>query len=317
MEIYKLSNFWKNKNISITGGHGFLGKYLKKKLEQKNCNNISLVEHEKYNLVINKDVKRMYDDLKPNIVFHLAAVVGGIEINQKNPGKFFYENAMINLQVMHEGYLHKIEKIISIGTVSIYPENAPLPFNEKNICEGYPEEANAPYGIAKRIMHVQSSSYRKQYGYNSILLLLTNLFGPEDNFNPQSSHVVASLIKKFHDAKINNKKEAVVWGDGESTRDFCYVEDIAEGIVLAAEKYNKSDPVNLASGNEISIKKLALFIKKQIGYEGNILWDSSKPSGPKRRVIDINKAKNEFGYRVTTSLEKGIKKTVDWYINQT
>ena len=310
-------NFWKNKNISITGGHGFLGKYLKKKLEQRNCNNISLVERDKYNLVINKDVKRMYDDLKPDIVFHLAAVVGGIEINQKNPGKFFYENAMINLQVMHEGYLRKIEKIISIGTVSIYPENAPLPFNEKNIWEGYPEEANAPYGIAKRIMHVQSSSYRKQYGYNSILLLLTNLFGPEDNFNPQSSHVVASLIKKFHDAKINNKKEAVVWGDGESTRDFCYVEDIAEGIVLAAEKYNKSDPVNLASGNEISIKKLALFIKKQIGYEGNILWDSSKPSGPKRRVIDINKAKNEFGYQVTTSLEDGIKKTVDWYISQT
>ena len=310
-------DFWKNKNISITGGHGFLGKYLKKTLEQRNCNNISLVEREKYNLIINKDVKRMYDDLKPDIVFHLAAVVGGIEINQKNPGKFFYENAMINLQVIHEGYLHKIEKIISIGTVSIYPENAPLPFNEKNIWEGYPEEANAPYGIAKRIMHVQSSSYRKQYGYNSILLVLTNLFGPEDNFNPQSSHVVASLIKKFHDAKINNKKEAVVWGDGETTRDFCYVEDIAEGIVLAAEKYNKSDPVNLASGNEISIKKLALLIKKQIGYEGNILWDSSKPSGPKRRVIDINKAKNEFGYQVTTSLEEGIKKTVDWYINQT
>ena len=317
MKIYKLSNFWRNKNVSITGGHGFLGKYLKKKLEQKNCNKISLVEREKYNLVINKDVKSMYDDLKPDIVFHLAAVVGGIEINQKNPGKFFYENAMINLQVMHEGYLHKIEKIISIGTVSIYPENAPLPFNEKNIWEGYPEEANAPYGIAKRIMHVQSGSYRKQYGYNSILLILTNLFGPGDNFNPQSSHVIASLIKKFHDAKINNKKEVVVWGNGESTRDFCYVEDIAEGIVLAAEKYNKSDPVNLASGNEISIKKLALFIKKQIGYEGNILWDSSKPSGPKRRVIDINKAKNEFGYRVTTSLEKGIKKTVDWYINQT
>ena len=317
MEIYKLSNFWRNKNVSITGGHGFLGKYLKKKLEQRNCNKISLVEREKYNLVINKDVKRMYDDLKPDIVFHLAAVVGGIEINQKNPGKFFYENAMINLQVIHESYLHKIEKIISIGTVSIYPENAPLPFNEKNIWEGYPEEANAPYGIAKRIMHVQSSSYRKQYGYNSILLLLTNLFGPEDNFNPQSSHVVASLIKKFHDAKINNKKEAVVWGDGESTRDFCYVEDIAEGIVLAAEKYNKSDPVNLASGNEISIKKLALLIKKQIGYEGSILWDSSKPSGPKRRVIDINKAKNEFGYQVTTSLEEGIKKTVDWYISQT
>ena len=189
-----MSNFWKNKNISITGGHGFLGKYLKKKLEERDCKKISLVDRKKYDLVINKDVKRMYDEQKPNIVFHLAAVVGGIEINQKNPGKFFYENAMINLQVMHEGYLHKTEKIISIGTVSLYPANAPLPFKEKDIWEGYPEEANAPYGIAKRIMHVQSSSYRKQYGYNSILLLLTNLFGPDDNFDPNSSHVIASLI---------------------------------------------------------------------------------------------------------------------------
>ena len=310
-----MSNFWKNKNISITGGHGFLGKYLKKKLEERDCKKISLVDRKKYDLVINKDVKRMYDEQKPNIVFHLAAVVGGIEINQKNPGKFFYENAMINLQVMHEGYLHKTEKIISIGTVSLYPANAPLPFKEKDIWEGYPEEANAPYGIAKRIMHVQSSSYRKQYGYNSILLLLTNLFGPDDNFDPNSSHVIASLIKKFYDAKKNNNKEVVVWGSGESTRDFCYVEDVAEGIVLAAEKYNKSEPVNLASGQETSIKKLALIIKKQIGYEGNIVWDTNKPSGPQRRVIDINKAKKEFGYKITTSLEDGIKKTVDWYVN--
>ena len=316
MEIYKLSNFWRNKNVSITGGHGFLGKYLKKKLEQKNCNKISLVEREKYNLVINKDVKSMYDDLKPDIVFHLAAVVGGIEINQKNPGKFFYENAMINLQVMHEGYLHKIEKIISIGTVSIYPENAPLPFNEKNIWEGYPEEANAPYGIAKRIMHVQSTSYRRQYGFNSILLILTNLYGPQDNFNPETSHVIAALIKKFYDAKINNKKEVIVWGNGEATRDFCYVEDIAEGIILAAEKYNKSDPINLASGKEIKVKKIALLIKKKIGYMGNIVWDSSKPAGSKRRKININKAKNEFGYKVMTSLEEGIQKTIDWYIKK-
>ena len=311
-----MSNFWKNKNISITGGHGFLGKYLKKKLEQTNCNKISLVEREKYNLVINKDVKRMYDDLKPDIVFHLAAVVGGIEINQKNPGKFFYENAMINLQVIHESYLHKIEKIISIGTVSIYPENAPLPFNEKNIWDGYPEEANAPYGIAKRIMHVQSSSYRKQYGYNSILLLLTNLFGPEDNFNPQSSHVVASLIKKFHDAKINNKKEAVVWGDGESTRDFCYVEDIAEGIVLAAEKYDDFLPINLGTEEEISIKQLAKLISELMKFDGEITWDTSKPNGQPRRCVSNKKAREKLNFKPEISLTEGLRRTIEWYTAQ-
>ena len=311
-----MSNFWKNKSVSITGGNGFLGKHVIKRLKQRNCKKISIVDHKKYNLVDGRDVQRMYDDQKPDIIFHLAAVVGGIGINQKNPGKFFYENAMINLQVIHGAYINKVKKIISIGTVSVYPKNAPIPFNEKDIWEGFPDTINAPYGIAKRIMHVQSTSYRRQYGFNSILLILTNLYGPQDNFNPETSHVIAALIKRFYDAKINNEKEVTVWGNGESTRDFCYVEDIAEGIVLAAEKYNKSDPVNLASGNEISIKKLALFIKKQIGYEGNILWDSSKPSGPKRRVIDINKAKNEFGYRVTMSLEKGIKKTIDWYLGQ-
>ena len=309
-----MSNFWENKNVSITGGDGFLGKYVRKKLEQRNCKKISVVDHKKYNLVDIRGVKRMYDDQKPNIVFHLAAVVGGIEVNQKNPGRFFYENALINLQVMHGAYLNKVEKIISIGTVSVYPKNAPLPFNEKNIWEGFPEITNAPYGIAKRIMHVQSTSYRSQYGFNSILLILTNLYGPQDNFNPETSHVIAALIKRFYDAKKNNKKEVIVWGNGESTRDFCYIEDIAEGIVLAAEKYNKSDPINLASGKEIKIKKIAFFIKKKIGYKGNIIWDGNKPVGPKRRKININKAKNEFGYKVTTSLEEGIKKTIDWYM---
>ena len=311
-----MSNFWENKNVSITGGDGFLGKYVRKKLEQRNCKKISVVDHKKYNLVDIRGVKRMYDDQKPDIVFHLAAVVGGIEVNQKNPGRFFYENALINLQVMHEAYLNKVEKIISIGTVSVYPKNATLPFNEKNIWEGFPEITNAPYGIAKRIMHVHSTSYRSQYGFNSILLILTNLYGPQDNFNPETSHVIAALIKRFYDAKKNNKKEVIVWGDGESTRDFCYVEDIAEGIVLAAEKYNKSDPINLASGKEIKIKKISFFIKKKIGYEGNIIWDSNKPVGPKRRKININKAKNEFSYKVTTSLEEGIQKTIDWYIKK-
>ena len=311
-----MSNFWKNKSVSITGGNGFLGKHVIKRLKQRNCKKISIVDHKKYNLLNGRDVQRMYDDQKPDIVFHLAAVVGGIGINQKNPGKFFYENAMINLQVIHGAYINKAEKIISIGTVSVYPKNAPLPFSEKNIWEGFPDTINAPYGIAKRIMHVQSTSYRRQYGFNSILLILTNLYGPQDNFNPETSHVIAALIKKFYDAKINNKKEVIVWGNGESTRDFCYVEDIAEGIILAAEKYNKSDPINLASGKEMKVKKIALLIKKKIGYMGNIVWDSNKPVGSKRRKININKAKNEFGYKVMTSLEEGIQKTIDWYIKK-
>lgn len=309
-----MSNFLKNKNIIITGGSGFLGQYLKKRLEKRNCKKISVVNHKEYDLVNNNEVKKMYRDLKPDIVFHLAAVVGGIEINQKNPGKFFYENAMMNLQVIHEGYLNKIEKIICTGTVSAYPANSTLPFNEKNIWDGFPEEANAPYGIAKRIMHVQSSSYKKQYGFNSIVLLLTNLFGPGDNFNPDSSHVIAALIKKFYEAKKNNNEEVVVWGDGSSTRDFCYVDDIAEGIILAAEKYNKSEPVNLASGNETKIKEIAELIKEKIRYKGKIIWDSAKPSGPQRRAVDISKAKKEFNYQVNTSLKEGISKTVDWYI---
>ena len=311
-----MSNFWKNKSVSITGGNGFLGKHVIKRLKQRNCKKISIVDHKKYNLVDGRDIQRMYDDQKPDIIFHLAAVVGGIGINQKNPGKFFYENAMINLQVIHGAYINKVKKIISIGTVSVYPKNAPIPFNEKDIWEGFPDTINAPYGIAKRIMHVQSTSYRRQYGFNSILLILTNLYGPQDNFNPETSHVIAALIKKFYDAKINNKKEVIVWGNGESTRDFCYVEDIAEGIILAAEKYNKSDPINLASGKEIKVKKIALLIKKKIGYEGNIVWDNSKPAGSKRRKININKAKNEFSYKVTTSLEEGIQKTIDWYIKK-
>ena len=311
-----MSNFLENKKISVTGGEGFLGQFVIKRLKKRNCKKISIVEHKKYNLVDSKDVIKMYHDQKPDIVFHLAAIVGGIEINQKNPGKFFYENAMINLQVVHEGYLNNIKKIISTGTVSAYPANAPLPFNEKNIWDGFPEEANAPYGIAKRIMHVQSNSYKKQYGFNSILLLLTNLYGPGDNFNPDSSHVIAALIRKFYEAKIKEKKEVIIWGNGKATRDICFVEEVAEGIVQAAQNYNNSDPINLASGNETTIKEIAEIIKKKIGYKGNIVWDETKPSGPKRRFVDISKAKKEFGYRVTTSLEEGINKTIDWYIGK-
>ncbi len=311
-----MSNFFKKKRVTITGGQGFLGQFIKKNLEKKDCKEISVVKHKEYNLVSMEDVKKMYRDQKPDIVFHLAATVGGIGINKKNPGKFFYENVMMNLQVIHEGYLNGIEKIISAGSVSSYPANTPLPFNEKNLWNGFPEDGASSYGIAKRIIHTQSTGYREQYKFNSILLLLTNLYGPNDNFNPDSSHVIASLIKKFYDAKIKNKKEVVVWGTGEATRDFCFVEDVADGIILAAEKYNHTDPVNLASGKETTIKEIALNIKKNIGFQGEIIWDTKMPTGPKRRVVDISKAKKEFGFMIKTSMEDGIKKTIDWYIKQ-
>lgn len=309
-----MSKFWENKKISITGGNGFLGKHLTKALEAKNPKKISIVKHQDYDLVNNNDVVKMYKDQKPDVVFHLAATVGGIGINKKNPGKFFYENAIMNLQVIHNAYLNNVKKIISIGTVSVYPENSPVPFLEKDIWKGYPEETNAPYGIAKRIMHTHSLSYRKQYDFNSIMLILTNLYGPMDNFKIESSHVVAALIERFYDAKKNNTKEVSVWGNGNSTRDFCYIEDIVSGIVLAAEKYDDSKPINLASGKETTIKEVAEIIKKQIGFKGKIIWDENMPIGPNRRNVSIELAKEKINYNPKVSLEDGIKKTIDWYL---
>ncbi len=309
-----MSKFWENKNVSITGGNGFLGKHLTKALETKNPKKISIVKHEDYDLVNNNDVVKMYKDQKPDIVFHLAATVGGIGINKRNPGQFFYVNAIMNLQVIHNAYLNNVEKIISIGTVSVYPENSPVPFLEDDIWKGYPEETNAPYGIAKRIMHTHSLSYRKQYNFNSIMLILTNLYGPMDNFKLDSSHVVAALIDRFYNAKKNNLKEVSVWGNGNSTRDFCYIEDIVSGIILAAEKYNDSKPINLASGTETTIKEIAEIIKSQIGYGGKIIWDKNMPIGPNRRNVSIDLAREKINYNPKVSLDAGIKKTIDWYL---
>ena len=310
-----MSDFWKNKNISVTGGNGFLGKHLIKLLTKKNPSKISIVDHKDYDLIKNDDVVRMYKDQKPDIVFHLAATVGGISVNQRNPGKFFYENAIMNLQVIHNAYISNVEKIISIGTVSVYPENSPIPFLENNIWNGYPEPTNAPYGIAKRIMHTHSISYRKQYNFNSIMLILTNLYGPDDNFKKDTSHVIAALIRRFYEAKQNNEKEVTVWGDGDSTRDFCYIEDIATGIILAAESYNDSEPINLASGKETTIKEIATIIKNQIDYKGKILWDKNMPVGPNRRNVSIELARKKIKFNPKISLEEGVKKTVDWYIS--
>ena len=310
-----MSDFWKNKNVSVTGGNGFLGKHLIRLLSQKNPKKISIVDHKDYDLVNNNDVIRFYKDQKPNLVFHLAATVGGIGVNQRNPGKFFYDNSMMNLQVIHNAYVSNVEKIISIGTVSVYPENSPVPFLEENIWNGYPESTNAPYGIAKRIMHTHSLSYRKQYDFNSIMVILTNLYGPDDNFKKDTSHVIAALIRRFFEAKKNNAEEVVVWGNGNSTRDFCYIEDIASGIISAAENYDESMPINLASGKEITIKEIAEIIKKEIGYKGKIIWDKDMPIGPNRRNVSIDLAKKKINFNPKISIKEGIKKTVDWYIN--
>ena len=310
-----MSDFWENKNVSVTGGNGFLGKHLIRLLSQKNPKKISIVDHKDYDLVNNNDVIRFYKDQKPNLVFHLAATVGGIGVNQRNPGKFFYDNSMMNLQVIHNAYVSYVEKIISFGTVSVYPENSPVPFLEENIWNGYPESTNAPYGIAKRIMHTHSLSYRKQYDFNSIMVILTNLYGPDDNFKKDTSHVIAALIRRFFEAKKNNAEEVVVWGNGNSTRDFCYIEDIASGIISAAENYNESMPINLASGKEITIKEIAEIIKKEIGYKGKIIWDKDMPIGPNRRNISIDLANKKINFNPKISIKEGIKKTVDWYIN--
>lgn len=310
-----MSDFWKNKNVSVTGGNGFLGKHLIRLLSQKNPKKISIVDHKDYDLVNNNDVIRFYKDQKPNLVFHLAATVGGIDVNQRNPGKFFYDNAMMNLQVIHNAYVSNVEKIISIGTVSVYPENSPVPFLEENIWNGYPESTNAPYGIAKRIMHTHSLSYRKQYDFNSIMVILTNLYGPDDNFKKDTSHVIAALIRRFFEAKKNNAEEVVVWGNGNATRDFCYIEDVASGIISAAENYDESMPINLASGKEITIKEIAEIIKKEIGYKGKIIWDKDMPIGPNRRNISIDLANKKINFNPKISIKEGIKKTVDWYIN--
>ena len=310
-----MSDFWENKNVSVTGGNGFLGKHLIRLLSQKNPKKISIVDHKDYDLVNNNDVIRFYKDQKPNLVFHLAATVGGIDVNQRNPGKFFYDNAMMNLQVIHNAYVSNVEKIISIGTVSVYPKNAPVPFLEENIWNGYPESTNAPYGIAKRIMHTHSLSYRKQYDFNSIMVILTNLYGPDDNFKKDTSHVIAALIRRFFEAKKNNAEEVVVWGNGNATRDFCYIEDVASGIISAAENYDESMPINLASGKEITIKEIAEIIKKEIGYKGKIIWDKDMPIGPNRRNISIDLANKKINFNPKISIKEGIKKTVDWYIN--
>lgn len=306
-----------NKRIAITGGKGFLGKHLIRKMEEKGYKNLLVGDLPEYNLMRIEDVRRFYDDSRPDIVIHLAAKVGGIGFNQENPASLFYENATMGIQLLHEGYLRQIEKFVALGTICAYPKFTPVPFKEEDLWNGYPEETNAPYGLAKKMMLVQSQAYRQQYGFNSIFLLPVNLYGPGDNFDPKSSHVIPALIKKCVDAIRSGEDEIIVWGTGTSTREFFYVEDAAEAIILATERYNKSEPVNLGAGFEISIRDLVELIVELTGFKGRITWDINKPDGQPRRMLDTTRAAKEFGFKAQTSFREGLKKTIEWYRNST
>jgi GDP-L-fucose synthase len=306
-------SYLKNKRITITGGAGFLGNNVVRKLKENGCSDIFIPRSRDYNLVNTEDVKRLYADSDPDIVIHLAAVVGGIGANRNNPGKFFYDNLMMGVQMMEQGRLNSLEKFVAIGTICCYPKFTPVPFKEENLWNGYPEETNAPYGLAKKMLLVQSQAYRQQYGFNSVFLLPVNLYGPGDNFDPETSHVIPALIKKCADAIKTGTSEVTVWGTGRATREFLYVEDAAEAIVMASEKYNKSDPVNIGAGFEISIKDLVDIIVELTGFEGKILWDKTKPDGQPRRCLDTSRAKKEFGFVAKTEFRTGLKKTIEWY----
>jgi len=302
-----------NKVILITGGTGFLGSFVVEKLKKKEYRNVFIPRSKDYNLINMEAVKRLYKDSNPDIVIHLAAKVGGIGANRENPGKFFYDNLMMGVQMMEQGRRFGIEKFVALGTICCYPKFTPVPFKEKDLWNGYPEETNAPYGLAKKMLLVQSQAYRQQYGFNSIFLMPVNLYGPGDNFDPKSSHVIPALIKKCFDAKRKGKESVVIWGTGKATREFLYIKDCAEAIILATKKYNKSDPVNIGAGFEISIKDLVSLIVKLTGFKGKVVWDTSKPDGQPRRKLDVSKAREEFGFVAKTDFQEGLRKTIEWY----
>ena len=307
------TSFWKNKRVCVTGGAGFLGSFVTEKLAARGVANIFIPTIEEYNLVELDSIRKMLDTSRPDIIIHLAAQVGGIGANREHPADFFYSNLMMGVQLIHEAWQRGISKFVALGTICAYPKFTPVPFQEEHIWDGYPEETNAPYGLAKKMLLVQSQAYRQQYGYNSIFLLPVNLYGPRDNFNPSSSHVIPALIKKCLEAKANGVGAIEVWGDGSPTREFLYVEDAAEGILLATEKYNSSEPVNLGSGMEISIKDLVELIARLTGFEGKLVWDPSKPNGQPRRRLDVTRAEREFGFKAQVGFEEGLKRTIEWY----
>jgi len=307
-------NFWKNKRVVVTGGGGFLGRVVVKQLSSKGCRRIIVPRSVQFDLRKSSAIRKLYTQVRPDIVIHLAAVVGGIGANLKSPGKFFYDNLIMGIQLMEQARRMRIAKFIAIGTICAYPKFCSVPFKEDIIWDGYPEETNAPYGLAKKMLLVQSQAYRQQYGFNSIYLLPVNLYGPGDNFSWARSHVIPAVIRKCVEAKARGDKHITVWGTGRATREFLYVDDAARGIILAAEKYNSSQPVNLGAGFEISIKKLVALIVKLTKFKGDIIWDQAKPDGQPRRCLDTTRARKEFGFEATIPFETGLKKTIAWYV---
>jgi GDP-L-fucose synthase len=299
-------NFWENKRVLVTGGRGFLGSRIVSRLSDKRPKSIAVPSSREYDLVEQKDVTRIYEDVRPEVVIHAAARVG----------KFFYDNLVMGAQLMEYARRYGVEKFVVLGTICAYPKFTPIPFREEDLWNGYPEETNAPYGMAKKALLVQAEAYRQQYGFNAIYLLPVNLYGPSDNFDLQSSHVIPALIRKCVEALRNHSREIVLWGTGRPTREFLYVDDAAEGVLLAAERYNVSDPVNLGSGYEISIQDLANLIARLTGFSGDIVWDAAYPDGQPRRALDVSKAESLFGFRAKTGFEEGLRRTIDWYVAQ-
>lgn len=311
-----MSMHWQSKRVVVTGGAGFLGSFVVEKLRQRGCRFVFAPRSRDYDLRDGDAIGSLLGDANPHIIIHLAAVVGGIGVNRANPGRFFYDNAIMGVQLMEYARRYGVEKFVAVGTVCAYPKFASVPFREEELWNGYPEETNAPYGLAKKMMLVQAQAYRAQYGFNTIFLLPVNLYGPRDNFDLETSHVIPAMIRKCVEAREAGERRIVLWGDGSPTREFLYVEDAAEGIVAATERYDGSEPVNLGSGTEISIKDLAEIIASEVGYQGEIIWDTSQPNGQPRRCLDVSRAKEFFGFEARSPFRVGIRTTVDWYLAQ-
>jgi GDP-L-fucose synthase len=309
-------SFLEAKKILVTGGSGFLGTHVVRQLKEKNCRQVFVPRSREYDLTDSRMTARLFEETNPDIVIHLAAVVGGIGANAAQPARFFYDNAIMGIQLIHQAFLHKVQKFVCIGTICAYPKFASVPFKEADLWNGYPEETNAPYGLAKKMLLVQLDAYRKQYGFNGIYLLPVNLYGPGDNFDLDTSHVIPALIRKCVDAKREEREKIVVWGTGEVTREFLYVEDAADAIVRASEFYSKSEPVNIGTGKEIKIKELVRMIAELTQFNGRIVWDTSRADGQPRRMLETSKAETGFGFKAKMDFETGLRRTIDWYKSQ-